>query len=163
MQTVIEAKQALKQAEANAARERKAEAGRQLEAVRATGRKLKRELDGIVKAVQRHDLEVLACDGEIASYNNAIAAHIASKPDPVDFPSQRQFDAWESELKRLASERDKAVVRKRAVQGGDRLRAIALDAEITRLRYVQENLSRIVRGELVADVEQGGGGLRFVS
>jgi hypothetical protein len=160
---VAAAKQALKLAEADAAIARKVEAKRQLEEVRATARTLKRELDAIVAAVKRGDGERLACDREIAFLNEEIRGHIANQLDPASFPSQAELDNWQKELEQLIVERDKAVGRKRAIRGGDRLRAIQLDAEITRLRYSAENLSRIVRGELVADETMGGGGLRFVS
>jgi len=51
-QAVMEAQERLIRAQADIAKERKAEAKTQLEEVRATGRKLRRELDAVVREIE---------------------------------------------------------------------------------------------------------------
>ncbi len=59
-------------------------------------------------------------------------------------------------MEELKAGRDRAVAKKRGLTGPDRLTAIKMDAEITQLRYSQQNLERIVRGEEVASDWKGG-------
>jgi hypothetical protein len=158
-QTVTDAKQTLKNAEANLARSQRDEAVRQLKEVRTQGRRLKRELDEAVKAVHRADADATNAEFELVQINDAMQEHIASPPDPADFPSDATLAAWEQQHQALNTTRGEVVARKRDAQSAGaepRMRAIRLDAAIVTLRYKQANLERIVRGERVASGWEGG-------
>ena len=94
--SVVEAKEQLKQAEAAARAGRIEEAAIQLEEVRGRGRELKRtgQAGGRNSVLGRAAPE----DREIAEYNGALATHVATPPDPANFPSAQELNNWAGDL-----------------------------------------------------------------
>jgi chromosome segregation ATPase len=154
-QAVINAREQLRQAEADIAEERKAEAKTQLEEVRGAGRKLRRELNAVVKEIEQGRLEVQRCDHEIALYKAAIAAH--EPLDPVDFPSEKQIAAHQAKLDELIAGLDGVAKRRlAAVNSGPGVYvALELDQRIIQLQYTVRNLENVIRGEKLGFPEGG--------
>lgn len=154
-QAFIEAQERLNRAQADIAQERKAEAKRQLEEVRGAGRKLRAELNAVVREIEQGRLEVQACDHEIARYKAAIAAH--APLDPVDFPSEKQIANHQARLDELIAGLD-AVAKRRhaAVNSGPTVYvALELDQRIIQLQYTARNLESVIRGERLGYPEGG--------
>lgn len=94
-QQLLVAQQKLKTAEANAVRERKEQAAKDLETVRAEGRQVKAELEKLVQELSQFDALQNAFAREMAGWDAAIRRHYDLKPTDEDFPSQQDLDeAW---------------------------------------------------------------------
>lgn len=154
-QEFIAAQEQLRQAEVAVAQERKDEARRTLEEVRTQGRKLRRELDAVVREIEQGRLEVQACDHDIARYKNLIAAH--APLDPVDFPSEQQIAAHQAQLDDLIAGLDGVAQRRLAAvnSGPSPYVAIALNEKIVQLQYTARNLESRIRGERLGYPEGG--------
>lgn len=126
--------------------EAQAEAKRQLEEVRAQGRKLRAELNAVVREIEQARAYVLAYDSEIARYKAAIAAH--EPLDPVDFPSEQQIAAHQAKLDELIKALDAVAQRRHAAvnSGPSPYVAIDLDQRIVQLQYTARNLENVIRG-----------------
>lgn len=155
MQAVINAREQLRQAEADIAAERKAEAKRQLEEVRATGRKLRGELNAVVKEIEQGRQEVQRCDQDVARYKAAIAAH--TPLDSADFPSEKQIAAHQAKLDALIAALDGVAKRRLAAvnSGPSPYVAIELDQRIVQLQYTARNLENVIRGGKLGFPEGG--------
>ena len=122
----------------------------QLVAVRAEGRKLKDELEKLVREVRQLDADIALEQADLAAFGLTINEHFGAKPDPVDFPSDSELAAWQTELSRLESgqlEQSRRVTELTHQRAYPLQQALDLDAALTKLRTQQVNLERIVRGE----------------
>lgn len=79
-QAVAEAQANLEKAQEDLRQSQIEAAKQQLLKVRAEGRRLKRELDALVKTVRQAEAEVGRAEVELVDLNNAIHAHTAARP-----------------------------------------------------------------------------------
>jgi chromosome segregation ATPase len=156
-QTLILAQQQLKDAEAAAAAERKADTEQQLISVRAAGRELKAEFESLAAQIRSVDAEIDACRRDVSSCHEKITLHHLNKPDGLDFPSPEELADWQSELDQLTAARDQVVAELRAIQdrAPSREYAIQLHQKIETLLYSQRNLEGILRGQRLDRWEGG--------
>ena len=158
-QAVLEAKQALADAEVKAKEAKRQQAERDLAAVRREGRRLIKELDSLRRTVKNAEAEAAKDGALVAGIDVAIAQHQRSRPDAADFPSDKQIASWQSRLDTLHAKRATAMARvseARAAADYQRGPALRVAKEIEGLLHSQRNLEAVVRGEQVASGWQGG-------
>ena len=149
-QPVVQIKAALANAERDLEAAQIATSKEQLLTVRVEGRRVKAELDKLVRQIHKLDAAIALARGDLAALADAINAHHVGKPDPADFPSDEELAAWQAELARLESaqlEQSRLITDLMHQRAYPVQRAVDLDAAFNRLRHHQQNLERVVRGE----------------
>lgn len=120
-----------------------------LDAVRVEGRRVKAELEALVRQVKQLDAEIALAQGEQAALDDAINQHYADKPSPEDFPSDAEFEAWHTELSRLQSarlEQSRHVMDLKHKRAYPVQRAVDLDMDLVRLQSARKNLEQLACG-----------------
>lgn len=140
-QTVIEAREQLNRAEADAASERRAEARKKLKQVRAEAKQLRRELIGMAGEIEHSDQAMARLRSELNGANESIARLSAPSPDPLDDPEDAEED-----LTALRAYRQEVAEKLQAAQdrAPSRIRAAEVKAALEQLQYVAANLVNLI-------------------
>jgi chromosome segregation ATPase len=136
-QTVIEAEDNLRKAQAEARRTRIAEAENELKKVRATAKLLRNELDEIVRGCAASDLGVAAARAELSRIDDAISERSGRGGDILSDPEDHTED-----LARLRAYREETAKKFQAAQqlGSRRMRGIEIGQQLEHLQFVAANL-----------------------
>jgi chromosome segregation ATPase len=140
-QTVVEAREQLNRAEANAASERKAEAHKKLKQVRTEAKLLRRELITLAGAIEQSDLTLATLRAELSATEGSIARLSAPSPDVLDDPED-----YEEDLTALRAYRQEVAAKLQAAQdrAPSRIRAAEVKQELEQLQYVAANLVNLI-------------------
>jgi chromosome segregation ATPase len=134
-------------------------AAQELIKVRAEGRKVREQVESLVKNIHGLDGEIALAEADWASLDGAFAAHLAARPDEDDFPSDQELADWQTELDRLRalrSEKSQAVMQLKGERAGLANQAVALDATLMRLQQAQRNLQTLASGGRLGQFPEGG-------
>jgi len=155
-QAVAQAETALAAARAEAEKQKRDDAKREILSLSAEGAALKAELEPLAAQVTTAQNDRLRITGQLAQARNQINTY-AAPLDPLTFPSEqdererrRKLAAWQAKQRELLAQLEDARLRESV-----RPQAVALQRRLETLRFAIQNQSAIAEGRRPGQIEGG--------